>query len=1017
MEMSQITKTITKIKVSPEEMQLYKEAEIDGIIQTFATQVAERADALSVWAKNAKAQSAWIYMANKDVYYIPQIVGVMPNLENFDATAQNCADLHFKAPSDMIFSGFDGDFPTIEEAKRSFGNQNVYCRDGKHIQVKGVPRDGATVKHRNVFACFNVYRGGETKIYGEGRSADNGWNIPIFRFNGEDSPPVSLGQAILYWLRYDLRPEEFKANEYTGKSFDFLRACEAYLAVEGDVLRLDAEKMLEAIHAGVELPFLPNGTAGILSATTLSASEELRKTFKEALLHADERAIALDPYDEKLLTDPNRGHWDLWGRDGDAEEDALFLELGEGFTARNPAADVSDGIVAIDFGTKSTVVVYETDEQQILPLQVGSGSYTKGTQARNYENPTVLQFISLDDFLAAYGAHEGRPATSWDDLTVSHNAFQNLKDASSDRHGTFFDGLKQWCGTSGQRLKLQDAKGKIWELPAFMELEADEMDPLEIYAYYLGRYINHMTRGKIFLHYVMSFPVTYEHRIRERMGRSIRKGLKKSFPMALLSDEAQMKAFQLREVASEPAAYAITALDEYCFDPEGEEQLYYAVFDFGGGTTDFDFGMYRESEEDRYDYDLIHFGENGDRTLGGENLLRLLAFEVFRANKDYLLHPDGTDQVGAGGAHIPFAMAPDAELFVGHESLLKNSREAQQNMRNLMEKLRPVWEAADGEEAQQIVSSGQIQLTLYRENGEKKTDANLKLKIGETVVDLNGILRNRIEQGIQRFFTALAEAFDKSAGSDSRISALSDVKEISVFLAGNSSRSPLVRELFDSYLGVAEEDSEADEATKEDDVAAKKPDIPSPARTLLKFGDEQAMPTFRIYPPLGTAEADEIRKALLGGEEDKREPMKRPTGKSGVAYGLLKCRDGGNVRVETITPDGARVPFQYYIGRRKKGKFRLVIDRNAKLKTWYKFIDAGGAFDILYTDRPEAASGDAPMTIAKQKHIAIEHPDKNAFVYIRPAESRVIEYMIARDESELAAGGGEKCDPIRIELE
>ena len=1017
--MSRITKTITKIHATPEEMAGYREAEINRLIETFAAQVEERADALLVWAKNSNVQSTWTYMANKDVFYIPQIVGVMPNLENFDASFQNCADPMFKAPSDekMNFAGFDGDFPTLEEANRSLGNQNIYCRDGKYIQVKGVPHDGTTVKHGNRFACFNVYRGGETKIYGEGTSADNGWNIPIYRFNGKNSSPVSLGKTILYWLTYNLRPAPFKKDDYTSIAFNFLRACHEYLVAKGDTLRLGVTKVRDAIYAGTELKWLPEGTADIFSAKVITASEEVKETFKTDLLHADERAIALDRYDEKLLTDPNRGHWDLWGQDEGEGEDGLWIDLGASFTARNPSADVSEGIVAIDFGTKSTVVVYETDEQKILPLQVGSGSYGKGMQEKNYENPTVLQFISLDAFLAAYMEKEGRPATSWDDLTVSHNAFQNLKDASSERHGTFFDGLKQWCGTSGQRLKLQDAQGKIWELPPFMELDESDMDPLEIYAYYLGRYINHMTRGKIFLHYVMSFPVTYEHRIRERMGRSIRKGLKKSFPMALLSDEAQMKAFQLREVASEPAAYAITALDEYCFDPEGEEQLYYAVFDFGGGTTDFDFGMYCESEEDRYDYDLVHFGENGDRTLGGENLLRLLAFEVFRANRDYLLHPDGTEQAGAGGTHIPFAMAPDAELFVGHESLLKNSREAQQNMRNLMEKLRPVWEAPDSEEAKQIISSGQIQLTLYRENGEKKTDANLKLQIGEMAVDLTGILRNRIEQGIRRFFTALAEAFDKSAGGDSRIAPLSDVREISVFLAGNSSRSPLVRELFDSYLGVAEEDAEANEGAREDDVAAKKPDVPSPARTLLKFGDAQAMPTFRIYPPLGTAEADEIRKALLGGEEDKREPMKRPTGKSGVAYGLLKCRDGGNVRVETITPDGARVPFQYYIGRRKKGKFRLIIDRNAKMKTWYKFIDAGGAFDILYTDRPEAATGDAPMTIAKQKHISIENPDQNAFVYIRPAESRVIEYMIARDESELATGGGEKCDPIRIELE
>ena len=1017
--MSRITKTITKIHVSPEEIAVYKAAEINSLIETFAAQVEERADALLAWAKNSNVQTAWTYMANKDVFYIPQLVGVMPNLENFDASFQNCADPMFKAPSDekMNFAGFDGDFPTLEEANRSLGNQNIYCREGKYILVKGVPHDGTTVKHGNRFACFNVYRGGETKIYGEGTSADNGWNIPIYRFNGKNSSPVCLGKTILYWLTYNLRPAPFKKDDYTSIAFNFLRVCHEYLVAKGDTLRLGVTKVRDAIYAGTELKWLPEGTADILSAKVITASEEVKERFKTDLLHADERAIALDRYDEKLLTDPNRGHWDLWGQDEGEGEDGLWIDLGASFTARNPSADVSDGIVAIDFGTKSTVVVYETDEQKILPLQVGSGSYSKGMQEKNYENPTVLQFISLDGFMDAYTAKEGRPATSWDDLTVSHNAFQNLKDASSDRHGTFFDGLKQWCGTSGQRLKLQDEQGKIWELPPFMELDESDMDPLEIYAYYLGRYINHMLRGKIFLHYVMSFPVTYEHRIRERMGNSIRKGLRKSFPMALLADEERMKDFWVREVASEPAAYAITALDEYCFAPKGEEQLYYAVFDFGGGTTDFDFGMYCESEEDRYDYDLVHFGENGDRTLGGENLLRLLAFEVFRANRDYLLHPDGTEQAGAGGTHIPFAMAPDAELFVGHESLLKNSREAQQNMRNLMEKLRPVWEAPDSEEAKQIISSGQIQLTLYRENGEKKTDAALKLKIGDAVVDLQELLKNRIEEGIKRFFTALAEAFDKSAGSDSRIAALSDVKEISVFLAGNSSRSPLIRKLFDSYLGTAKEETETIEGVKQDDAEIKKPNTPSLVRTLLRFGDTQAMPAFHIYPPLGTADADAIRKALLDGEEDQREPMMRPTGKSGVAYGLLKCREGGEIKVETITPDGARVPFQYYIGRRKKGKFRLIIDRNAKMKTWYKFIDAGGAFDILYTDRPEAATGNAPMTIAKQKHISIEHPDPNAFVYIRPVESRVIEYMIARDESELAAGGVDKCDPVRIELE
>ena len=1025
--MSQTTKTVTKIKVSPQEMTAYKEDALKSMIAEAAQQINNYADILLSWAKANNVDKNWSYIDNKDVYYIPEIVGVMPNLVNFNATIQHCSEANFVAPSvdKMTFGGFSGNFPTAEEAITCFGNINRYFRNGNFIQVKGENHDGVTCISRNAFACYNTYRGSIFQKYGEGDSCDWGWNIPIFRFNGENSAPVTLVQTILYWLQYDLRDlrhTKFKSNKNIAAAFDNLRKCHEYLTAIDDKLELNTAKVNEAIHSGESLSWMPKETSDILSAKTLTGNEKLVSKIRESFLHCDERAVALDPYDEKLLTDPNRGHWDLWDMDGAADENNLLIELGDGFTARNPAIDVSDGIVAIDFGTKSTVVVYETDELQILPLQVGSGTYSKGFQAKNYENPTIIQFIDLDSFLAAYKAKAGRPATSWDDITVSHNAFQNLKDASSDKQGTFFDGLKQWCGTSNQKLKLQDSRGKTWELPSFMELQDQDMDPLEIYAYYLGRYINHMLRGKIFLHYVMSFPVTYEHRIREHMGNSIRRGLKKSFPTALLANEELMKKFCLLEVASEPAAYAITALQEYNFEPEEDEQIYYAVFDFGGGTTDFDFGMFKESEEDRYDYTVIHFGENGDRTLGGENLLRLLAFEVFRANKDYLLHPDGNNDDNAVASQIPFAFAPDTQPFAEQDSLIKDSSEAQKNMRNLMEKLRPVWEEPESKEATDLISSGQIQLTLYRKNGEKKTDANLKLKIGDAIVDLQSILKNRIEKGIQRFFTSLAEAFDKSAGTDSRIAALSDVKQIYIFLAGNSSKSPLVTELFGKYIGdtASKEMTKSNgefELTVSDELSSDKGAIPTPIRKILKFGDEQPMPEFVVLPPLGTEEADKIRKDRMNDKKDTREPMMRPTGKTGVAYGLLKCRDGGEIKVETITPDGERVPFQYYIGRRKKGKFSLVIDRNAKLKTWYKFIDAGGAFDILYTDRPEAATGDAPMTIAKQKHISIEKPDKTAFVYIRPAESRVIEYIIAHNENELTAGGADKNDPKRIELE
>ncbi|GAA7706945.1 hypothetical protein HpMMM85_14570 [Helicobacter pylori] len=52
------------------------------------------------------------------------------------------------------------------------------------------------------------------------------------------------------------------------------------------------------------------------------------------------------------------------------------------------------------------------------------------------------------------------------------------------------------------------------------------------------------------------------------------------------------------------------------------------MFDFGGGTTDFDFGKWEKSASPKFFYKMMHFSSGGDKYLGGENLLELLAWEV-----------------------------------------------------------------------------------------------------------------------------------------------------------------------------------------------------------------------------------------------------------------------------------------------------------------------------------------------------------------------------------------------------
>lgn len=1007
-----MTKIVKKLPVSAAQLAEFKEHKLKGWIRNAAKGLEQQFSELCTEVKTKLDKGEWVYMKNKDVYYIHKIAGLMPNLDTFSCRGQyQCNSFDTSRLDRMDFAGFKGVLPTETEAKACFNKSLKMFRDGNYIRICGAHWNGLTFMRKNQYCFLNVFRDYTTGTYPDSRWSDAIWHIPVHRFNGINSDCLPAAQALLFWLNAGLEPDaEFFSGKPIREAFKTLSYIyskhKEFLKVRGNTISLDEQKVYAAVTAGKTLDFLPD-TAKLLAAKSIAGDAGFIGELRRQLLESDYRRAMIDRYDEQLLLDPNRGHWDLWdmGETAEgAEAPAGEVILGEGFTARNPADDINHGIVGIDFGTKSTVVVYENDQLQTLPLQAGSGCYAQGVQLKNYENPTVVQFIDIESFLSAYQARAGRPATSWEEVTVSHTAFENLTHSNSDRYYSFFEGLKHWCGTAGERVKLRDAQGHVRDLPPFMDLVEGDLNPVEIYAYYLGIYINNMVKEKhIFLQYILSFPVTYERGIREKMRRSFEAGIRKSLPTALLSNETAMKQFRVQEGASEPAAYAITALEEYGFDPCDEKEDYYGVFDFGGGTTDFDFGVYREASEDRYDYTLLHFGANGDRTLGGENLLRLLAFEVFKANKDKLLNPDG-EKPGEQQSKIPFAWAADKHDFPGSEGLIRESQEAQANMHTLMEALRPVWEAPDSEESKKILDSGLITVNLFREDGKPLTSIGLHLsnmsgketdepKDTSQGIDLQEILRRRIDAGIYNFFIALREAFDKSCSDEQyKIKALSDVPEISIFLAGNSSKAALVKELFQEY------------------TTAK-----GKAREILGFGADQSMPVFKVYPALGTEEAYQLQEDFA--LSPNRDNLEKPTGKTGVAFGLLRCRESGNVKVVDITPDGAKVPFQYYVGRNKKRRFKTVIDRNTKLNQWYAFIDAGASFDLLYTDVPSAATNQAPVTIARQIHVVVDSPDPEAVIYVRAVEPRAIEYIMAKSEDELKKKNGNTAmEPIRIDL-
>ncbi len=341
--------------------------------------------------------------------------------------------------------------------------------------------------------------------------------------------------------------------------------------------------------------------------------------------------------------------------------------------------------------------------------------------------------------------------------------------------------IKQWALRNDEsvRVRLTDAQGHEIEIPPHTERNPvrgqplvvspdDPFDPVELYAWYLGMAINWRGRG-IFLRYVLSFPAKYPRQVKARMLASFRRGLLRSLPQSLLDAHPEvLNQFSVEELASEPAAYAAAALTHLKIEPS-DAGLPYAVFDFGGGTTDFDFGIYRwatpQEEEEGYERVFEHLHTGGDTFLGGENLIEHLVYRTFQHNLDVLRQH-----------RIQFSKPIDAERFSGSEAFLAPTQAAQTNTVLLASKLRPFFES---EEPPRL---GQIKLDLLDANGQKKA---CELTVPDE--ELEAFLLQRIGAGVRAFLHEIARLLPKFGAGE---------RPIHVLLAGNASRSRQVKALF-----------------------------------------------------------------------------------------------------------------------------------------------------------------------------------------------------------------------------
>ncbi|WQT29281.1 hypothetical protein FE843_00305 [Helicobacter pylori] len=664
--------------------------------------------------------------------------------------------------------------------------------------------------------------------------------------------------------------------------------------------------------------------------------------FKELMLKVDNEAVGLKSYSQSQLLDLDGWHWDLEVPSAPKESvtfrfdnlDSSGKEMN--FYARSSLKDLNKGVVAIDFGTKSTTASYmdETGTYRLLSI----GGLVDDVSPTKFENPTIVEFRHKEKFLKDYNALNHRPFTEKNHIEVAHEAQKSAAGVKGNDLYRFFSKLKQWAGA--------DEKQNFRDLEEDFSLESfthcTDFNPIEIYAYCIGRCINNMHNG-VFLKYFLSYPVKYEKHQAEKIRESFERGLKKSLPRHVFDDEKTAKAFKVELRASEPCTYAISALKSYGFfkSEKLDKPIYYGVFDFGGGTTDFDFGKWEKSTNPKFFYKMTHFSSGGDKYLGGENLLELLAFEAYAKNfqelkeKDIVIAEPNYDRI-------------DTQRF---GSFMQNSSGARLNLQEIASQLHPFLENLDANSVEAIEENEEFSIEGFEKDfkamllDRNGVEAECDLKVD--CKELLNLLKGKIDDGVKNFFAGFSKVMAENIDDECRA--------FHIFLGGNASRSVLVKQAFENAKEKQLKDYK--QKTSKDDF------------------------TFIIYEPLGTEKSDKQILELTGEDVSNTPAYLKPTCKTGVAFGLLESRNRseGGIEMPSISSNPV---FKYDLGIEIEGKFHTRISRDSLKPNEYQIFqtkEEWGGFDeleIRYSDKPLANTNTLNIQDTQMISIVLEEVEE-----------------------------------------
>ena len=680
----------------------------------------------------------------------------------------------------------------------------------------------------------------------------------------------------------------------------------------------------------------------------MKPNEEQMEIIRSKLKKSDLKRTGSIRYGDDIFN-PSKGDWELWKyvkyngysysqilRE-DPGEERMWADVSEQqLYAADPEEDLGNltDVIAVDFGTKSTAVAQMDSGGFIATMPVGGAESPGG----GYENPTIMEYRNFRKFYDAYGNAPGRPDTDCRNLSTSYQAQNSFDQRSLEKNlNAYHYQLKQWAQGGMREPVLIDQENVQIPLKPYLELKDGDYDPIEIYAYYVGLNIVNMQRRKICMRYLLSYPPAYDGKVLKRIRDSFRKGLWKAMPEEIQASRYFQKNFSVELWQSEPAAYAVAALRRNNVVP-GKSPLLCAVYDFGGGTVDFSFGLF-SGERPPYEYQCLYSG--GNALAGCEVLLEELAYELFYRNRRKLsemkvkyLYPLHYPSVGM------------------NTDCTGESQQARLNTLAAVDRLRKEWIGGF-----RFEKGSEPLMTFYVYPEEKNESYEVRVmapgsnfKAKEKTIYLEtepeyfeDFFRKKIQKSADNFYQGLEKVLRTASANGKDMPNLRGI-EFKLFLGGNASRAPLVEQIFREMI--------------------------------------DSKPVFRemttdLYPPM-TAEND-----------TQRWQGELPTAKTGVVHGLLLSRRGSTY--VNVRGGGFReFLFRYTVGHaqfdQEKGYDVFCVDYEAEQfrKTedgmqinagdcCFLTVQQDGFLQFWYTDDQAAeAAGKIPLSDSHAKHFMIE---------------------------------------------